>query len=159
MDEDWGRLATEIKAARLALGMTQKELAAAAGVGYSSLQRLESGHAFDGIPPSAYKVAQVFGWTHESPRLILAGGKPVLVEQAAGPAKTRDRSLPARVEQALAEGELVDTEVLELPGGLTVVVVGRSVGPRSDEEKAELGDALREWTRAQRKLKDIADEA
>ncbi|MET9953547.1 helix-turn-helix domain-containing protein [Streptomyces sp. NPDC006339] len=159
MDEDWGLLATEIKAARIALGMKQKDLAKAAGIGYSSLQRLEGGHRFEAVPPSAYKLAHFFGWTHESPRLILAGGKPVLAEPSDAPKETPRRGLPARVEAALEEGELLDTEVLELPGGLTVVVVARQDEARSAEERAELADALREWTRTQRKLKDIAEEA
>ncbi|MFC8155837.1 helix-turn-helix domain-containing protein [Streptomyces cinereoruber] len=159
MDEDWRRLAAEIKTARKVLGMTQQELAEAAKIGYSSLQRLEGGQVFADIPPSVYKVAAVLGWTPESPRLILSGEKPVAADVRSGEPAGRSRDLPARVEQALAEGDLVDTEVLELPGGLNVVVVGRSVGPRSAEERAELADALQEWARAQRKLKGLADEA
>ncbi|WP_282698062.1 helix-turn-helix transcriptional regulator [Streptomyces sp. CC208A] len=157
MDEDWGLLATEIKAARKARRMTQKDLAAAADIGFSTLQRLEAGQPFTTWPPSVDRVARVFGWTPESPRQILAGGKPTFADASAGTRPARDRSLPARVEQALAEGDLVDSEVLELPGGLNIVVVGKSVGPRSPEEQAELADALREWTRRQRKIRGIAE--
>ncbi|MFE7509715.1 helix-turn-helix transcriptional regulator [Streptomyces sp. NPDC057540] len=159
MHEDWGLLATEIKSARKARGMTQKELAAAADIGFSTLQRLEAGQPFTTWPPSLDRVARVFGWTPESPRLILDGGSPVLASARSVDNVSRSRDLPARVEQALAEGDLVDTEVLELPGGLNVVIVGRAVGPRSAEERAELADALQEWARAQRKLKGLADEA
>jgi DNA-binding XRE family transcriptional regulator len=158
MNEDWGRLATEIKAARATLAMTQKDLARAAGVGPASIQRLESGAGYDDIPPSAYKIATVFGWTAESLRAILAGRTSVPAERRE-PAPAPQRGLPARVEQALTDGDLVDTEVLELPGGLTVVVVARQDETRSAEEQADLADALREWTRARRKLKDITGEA
>lgn len=157
MDEDWGLLAAEIKTARKARRLTQKQLAEAADIGFSTLQRLEAGHPFSTWPPSVDRVARYFGWTPESPRLVLAGGKPVPAETATGTAPARDRSLPARVEQALAEGDLVDSEVLELPGGLNIVVVGKSVGPRSPEEQVELADALREWARRQRKIKGIAE--
>lgn len=160
MSEDWERLALKIKEARRALRMSQRDMAEAADIGFSTYQRLESGKPFRTWPPSADKAARFLGWTVGSPRAILAGGDPVMTEggqTAAAPAPAQQ--LPARVEHALAEGELVDTDVIELPGGLTLVVIAKAESGRSSEEEQRMAAAIKAWTRAQREIRGIADKA
>ncbi|MFF1961028.1 helix-turn-helix domain-containing protein [Streptomyces sp. NPDC058220] len=157
MSQDWARLAEVIKRARKGLGLTQVQMAKRAGVGFSTYQRLEGGKGFTDWPPSLDHVERAVGWSRGSARAVLAGGKPTSeVTLASGATDLKAQQLPARIEHALSEGDLVDTDVIELPGGLTLVVIAKSDAPRSAEDEREMGDVVKAWTRAQRKIRGIA---
>lgn len=162
MSQDWKRLAEAIRAARKARGWTQSDLAEAAGIGFSSLQRLESGKPFTRMPPSVAPVERALGWTVGSAELVLVGGDPRSLQDAAQGADERSAvqvarmRLPVMVEYELAHGELVDSPVIEVRPGLKVVmlVIRDPEGSAVDEVASD----IQAWTRVQRKLRGILAE-
>jgi transcriptional regulator with XRE-family HTH domain len=165
MIRDWERLAEAIKAARKARGWTQKDLAATARVGFSTVQRLESGKPASRTPASLPHVERALGWAHGSVEDILAGGEPtpegtpegqLELTQVRGTAPTLAAGMPLRVIQELTEGEVLDTEVLDLsrPGSDTrmVVVIKRGA---TDASPDQIREDLEVWTRVQRELRRI----
>ncbi|MCX5601556.1 helix-turn-helix transcriptional regulator [Streptomyces phaeochromogenes] len=174
MSRDWNRLATAIREARKRHGWGQSELAKEAGIGYSTVQRLESGSGYTTMPLTIDRVERALGWAPRSAEAIVAGGDPVLLVEAAPgevpatgtgeitvyPAADFIARLPVRIQHELTDSELVDTEVIELnrPGMRLVTFVVRD---RSDEEEGagRAAEDIKEWTRIQRRLRDIDTEA
>lgn len=78
VEPQWGRLGVAIRRQRKRLGMTQADLAQAAGVAMRTIGNYERGREPGGlgIPDGYYVVAGVVGWTAESVDAILAGGEP-----------------------------------------------------------------------------------
>jgi transcriptional regulator with XRE-family HTH domain len=80
MERDWKRLATAIKTAREAAGMTQRDLAEKAGIAVGSVQNLESGQARARMPQSLAKIEKALSWAGGSGVAILDGASgPVLI--------------------------------------------------------------------------------
>lgn len=75
-DADWTRLADHVRAARLAQGMTQAELADAAGIGFTTVQLLERGTPRTRLPNTIGAVELALGWAPGSARRVLEGGSP-----------------------------------------------------------------------------------
>lgn len=75
-DGDWLRLADHVRAARNALEMTQSDLAAKAGIGFTTVQLLERGTPRTRLPNTISAVEAALGWAPGSARAILAGGDP-----------------------------------------------------------------------------------
>ncbi|WP_405769156.1 helix-turn-helix domain-containing protein [Actinacidiphila glaucinigra] len=166
MDQDWARLARAIRRARegrlMGNGahMTQQDLATAAGVSESTVQNLEDeNRTYTRRPVTLPRIEAALGWGPGSADLVLAGGDPV----APQPTGTSDpdlpkvtgtsRRLPLRVQHELEDGEIIDTEVIDLSrGGMKmVVVVTRDPGVSDDELRADFA----EWSRVQRRLRGI----
>lgn len=83
MERDWKRLASAIRQAREAAGMTQIELAARAGIAEGSVQNLESGRPRNRIPQTLTKIEEVLGWATGSGVAILEGAAgPVTISRA-----------------------------------------------------------------------------
>ncbi|MCP3758175.1 helix-turn-helix domain-containing protein [Streptomyces sp. TBY4] len=162
MSQDWKRLAEAIRAARKVRGWTQSDLAEAAGIGFSSLQRLESGKPFTRMPPSVAPVERALGWTVGSGGLALAGGEPRSLQDAVADSDERSASqaarmrLPVMVEYELAHSELLDNPVIEVRPGLKVVMLVF----RDPESSApdEVASDIQAWTRLQRRLRGILAE-
>lgn len=77
MTNDWDRLAGAIRERRAALGMTQQQLADAAGVTRTTIKNLEGARQPTKRPPASLPaVENALGWTLGSARTILAGGEP-----------------------------------------------------------------------------------
>ncbi|MFD8144777.1 helix-turn-helix domain-containing protein [Streptomyces sp. NPDC059708] len=155
MSRDWERLARAIEAARNAMGLTQVALAAAAGVSESSIQNLESGAARKRTPPTLAKVEEALGWAAGTSNTILAGDEaPVrdtsaLEEAAAG-------TLPLRIVQALSDGPLLDTKILDLEddsGARMIVVVKGKQGATPEQ----IQRALEAWERTEAQLRSGGD--
>lgn len=167
MERDWERLGRALRAARLSEGVSQEDMATELGVGRSTIQKIERGHAF-GKPTLAIRAyARRVGWTEESVDRVLAGGTQNHVHEAsadlsAAPAVTEGSSLsegavsrlPVRIVNEIEnEGALVDTDVIPLgEGGNMVVVVKGAPGASPDEIKA----ALQAWLRAQSHLQELS---
>lgn len=75
-DGDWTRLADYVRAARTALGLTQRELAAKAGIGFTTVQLLESAAPRTRLPDTIPAVEAALGWAPGSARSVLLGGEP-----------------------------------------------------------------------------------
>ena len=77
MTNDWERLAGAIRERRQALGMTQQQLAEAAGVTRTTIKNLEGARQPTKRPPASLPaVEHALGWTLGSARAILDGDKP-----------------------------------------------------------------------------------
>ncbi|WP_433451495.1 helix-turn-helix domain-containing protein [Streptomyces sp. CA-142005] len=169
---DWKRLAEAIRDARKARGWRQEDLAEAAGTGYSTVQRAESSDGYKTMPLTIDKIERALGWAPGSARTVLEGGTPTLVTDSAipGPAAETPASdsgdaagfvsrLPARIQHELADGELVDTDVIELKRkGMRLIVFATRDPEQAPENRAEKAEDIREWTRVQRRLRGLASD-
>ncbi|WP_306317317.1 MULTISPECIES: helix-turn-helix transcriptional regulator [unclassified Streptomyces] len=157
----WPELATAIRAAREARGLSQVALAELAGVSEGTVQNLEDdGQRRSRIPPSLAKVEPHLGWTPGSGHDILRGGQPTPATPPADAppqsGKARDRlrdRLPLRIVDELeSDDDLIDSQVIELPGTdgarMTVVVHGRAAATPE-----QIQEALLAWRRAERNLR------
>lgn len=154
MDENWTAVAEALKASRLALGLSQEELADRSGTSRSTIQNLESAQQHRRrISRKTHEVAEILGWPDGYIDQLLAG-------EVAGPPARRRRpesappeprgDLPLAVAHELALGDLLDTRVVELgDSGAHMIVVVRSSETATPEE---IRSALEEWRRVSRKL-------
>ena len=94
-DDGWARLGEAIRDRRRALGMSQLELAQAAGISEAMLRVIERARRTNVRPATLGAVARALGWTRDSVDRVLAGGDPVLDED-------RDRSV-AELKRQVAE--------------------------------------------------------
>lgn len=74
MELDWSALGRNIREHRTALGLTQTQLAEAAGVAVSTVQNFEAGRESKRVPPSLTKIERALGWATGSSSDILNGG-------------------------------------------------------------------------------------
>ena len=159
----WARLATAIRAAREALGLSQETLAERAGVAEGSVQNLEAGKPRNRMPQTLTKIEPHLGWAPGSGRLILDGGDPVRAEAESDAADqeadtgTLHGKLPLRIVDELeSEDLLLDSTVIQLPGvngaRMTVVVHG-DPGATPQEIQA----ALLAWRQAEERLRRLPD--
>jgi transcriptional regulator with XRE-family HTH domain len=158
----WGKLATAIRAARDARGLSQGALAELAGISEGSVQNLESGKPRTRMPQSLAKIEPHLGWATGSGVAILNGEEPTPVpvahEASADLRGGKDRlrkKLPLRIVDELeSDDPLLDSAVIQLPGvggaRMTVVVHGRP-----DATPEQIQEALLAWRRAERKLKRL----
>ncbi|MFK0222836.1 helix-turn-helix domain-containing protein [Streptomyces vinaceus] len=153
MSRDWKRLGEAIEAARDALGMSQVGLAEAAGISESTVQNYEAGVVRVRTPVTLAQVERALGWEPGSGAAVLAGGDPT----PTAPAKP-ELNLPLRVTQALSDGQLIDTKILELndKSGAKMIVV---VKGRPNASPEEIQAALDAWERAEDRLRDVAHDA
>ncbi|WP_412078970.1 helix-turn-helix domain-containing protein [Streptomyces xanthophaeus] len=150
MTRDWERLAHAIEAARDAKGLTQVGLAEAAGISESTVQNLESGAERKRTPSTLPKVEEALGWAPGSGLAVLAGGEPTL---AGAPAAAEDLAgkLPMRIVQALGDGMLLDTKILDLEdeSGARMIVV---VKGKQNATPEAIERALLAWERTEAQL-------
>jgi len=75
MTPDWKRLAEAIRAGRKAKGpgYRQEDVAREAGVGLATVQRLESGTGYKGMPRTIEQIERALGWAPGSAEGILVG--------------------------------------------------------------------------------------
>ena len=159
----WAALATAIRAAREARGLTQEALAELAGVAEGSVQNLESRKPRNRMPQTLTKIEPHLRWEAGSGRLILDGGKPIPSGAAPpdGPSgadsdKLR-RKFPLRIVGELeSDDPLLDSAVIQLPGTkgarMTVVVHG---DPGATPQQIQ--EALLAWRKAEQELRRLPD--
>jgi transcriptional regulator with XRE-family HTH domain len=163
MTMDWVRLGAAVKASRKAMGITQPQLGAAAGVSRATVQNIEAGQDYARVTPTLRAIERALDWQEGSIEVVLAGGDPVapgavpFPEPPPEPVRSLSRfvpgRLPLRVVQELEEGgPVLDARVLDLaPGGgggkITIVVTGE-VDATPDQVRA----ALLAWERAELRL-------
>lgn len=156
----WAELATAIRTAREARGLSQVGLAELAGVSEGSVQNLESGTPRNRMPQTLARIEPHLGWAAGSGRAVLDGGKPTPAADqsdiAAIEGKLR-RKLPLRIVDELeSDDPLLDSTVIQLPGvdgaRMTVVVHGRP-----DATPEQIQEALLAWREAERKLRRLPD--
>jgi transcriptional regulator with XRE-family HTH domain len=174
MERDWTRLGRALAAARRAMDgrPTQQQLAEIVGVSRATVQAVERGKPFTKITPTLRAVERAVGWKEGSLESVLAGAEPAPARAGlrgglfADPyAAAADRpvlagGLPLRVVQELSEGEVLDTEVLDLtgPGSRCKMIVVLKRERDSGEIDAErLRAELAAWSRVQRRIRRIAD--
>lgn len=165
MEDNWTALAAAVKQRRKALRLSQIELAEAADVSRSTVQKLEKGENLGISRKTLGSVGRALGWAEGSVDAVLRG-KPPTADQAASasPAAGGHESdawteladrLPASFVHELANGKVFATDVqdLTMDGALrvfTVVIRNPDQEPRSPEQvKAE----TEAWYRAQRELR------
>lgn len=165
MADDWERLAGAIRASRTRLRLTQKELAAAAGVAHNTIKNLESGHfPYATRPRKLPDVAHALGWTPGSVDAVLAGGDPTVSEpepQRQVRDVTLPEGMPERVREAIQGGAVVEAKVLEMPGerpGMRMVtLLMRDEDAVVDPEEVRAN--LAKWDRLQREAQRITIDA
>lgn len=136
----------------------QQDLADAAGVTRQSVQSLESGKEYKRWPESLEPVVKALGWESD----IVARYLNPEPEGAQNGATARlAEGMPVRVVQELSSGEVVDTEVIELgiPGSpFKLVGILKQDADTADLDPEEMSRVLREWSRMQRAMRQIADD-
>jgi len=152
MSKDWERLAQAIEAARDAKGLTQVGLAKAAGVSESTVQNFEAGVPRTRTPVTLSKVEAALGWAPGSGASVLSGGDPTPLSSDKGVAPPEyGGDLPIRIQQALADGPLVDARIVELEddSGARMIVVVRG---KAGASPADLKRALEAWEGAEARI-------
>ncbi|MEU2755980.1 helix-turn-helix transcriptional regulator [Streptomyces albidoflavus] len=160
MDRDWVRLGRALAEGRKEAGLTQAEAASRLDTSVSTVQAIERGGTWAKPTPTIRAYVRLVGWTDDSVERVLAGGEPSRVVEAtadlsvagAEPGAPVPDGLPLRVAAELASGPLLDTMVIQLPGGGQAVVVARGKEGGSPEE---IQAALEAWRRAQPQLQEI----
>ena len=166
MDPDWTRLGKALQAARRApsIGLTQEEMAVALGVGRSVIQLIEGGKEYKKPTPAMRTYAARVGWAEGSVERVLAGGDPILTgqleteppakaDQEAPAESAADAGLPLRIVHELkTRGDLLDTAVIPLGDGASMVVVVKGKPGASQEEIAR---NLEAWREAQGQLMEL----
>lgn len=157
----WRRLATAIRAAREARGLSQEALAELAGVAEGSVQNLEGGKPRSRMPQTLAKLEPHLGWAEGSGRLILDGGDPILSGSSRSGGESDEgklrNKLPLRIVDELeSDDPLLDSAVIQLPGTksarMTVVVHG---DPGATPQ--EIQEALLAWRKAEQSLRRLPD--
>lgn len=157
----WARLATAIRAAREARGLSQEALAVAAGIAEGSVQNLEAGKPRNRMPQTLAKIEPHLGWAAGSGRLVLDGGDPVPADSAPSDSDVDDAKLRRKyslriVDELESDDPLLDSAVIQLPGTkgarMTVVVHG---GPGATPEQIQ--EALLAWRKAEQELRRLPD--
>ncbi|WP_459251021.1 hypothetical protein [Streptomyces youssoufiensis] len=122
-----------------------------------TLLSLEAGEERTRIPPSLSKLERALGWAPGTAVRILEG------EEDYPPAEPKPapyaEGMPLRVIQELTEGQVLDTEVLDLtrPGSNSrIVVVYKRDSPAADADPEAMRRDIEEWTRVQRAMRQIA---
>lgn len=77
-DEAWRGLGDAIKRRRVALGMTQEDLAETAIVAVGTIRNLEKGRRVRHL--TLPKITRALGWAEDSYVLVLEGGVPIIEE-------------------------------------------------------------------------------
>jgi transcriptional regulator with XRE-family HTH domain len=118
MTNDWDRLARAIRERRQVLGLTQQQLADAAGVTRTTIKNLEGARQPTKRPPASLpSVEQALGWSLGSARAVLAGGEPTL--GAAAPADPDSRyEIEYDPDAPEGVGMIVRNTVIEVIGVL-----------------------------------------
>lgn len=159
----WARLATAIRAAREARGLSQEALAERAGVAEGSVQNLEAGKPRNRMPQTIAKIEPHLGWAEGSGRLILDGGDPIPAGSTPGEDSSEASTDKIRrkyslriVDELESDDPLVDSAVIQLPGAngarMTVVVHGNP-----DATPQQIQDALLAWRKAEQELRRLPD--
>jgi len=159
MDPDWQRLGQALKATRSKVRdpqtgakLTQEQAAAELGLSRSVIQNIERGVGFDKPTPTIRQYARRLGWDEDSVDCVLAGGDYTLAPDD-NPAAAPLAGLPVRIQHELEQdGEIVDTAVIQLPGGGTAVVVVKNPPGATPEQRKQ---NLEAWLRAQPALQGL----
>jgi transcriptional regulator with XRE-family HTH domain len=170
---DYARLAAAIVAARKARGWLQNEFIQTSGLGKSTVQRLERGESGSPYPTrtTITILERVLGWSPGSVEIVLEGGDPTRLPGHASPGmeppatpdgagQPQISALPLAARNVLEQGELLDTEVIDLsrPGTDFHILVVAKVGITDDEEKRErMRQAIEQWLMLRKGIRDMAD--
>ncbi|MGK4583453.1 helix-turn-helix domain-containing protein [Kitasatospora sp. HPMI-4] len=151
MSMDWVRLGVAIRDARDAIGWTQQELANRSQVSVATIRQLEGGKQRTRHSLAADRVGSALGWTPESVKAVLDGGKPTTGAAAEAPAEPGASAdalagLSLRIRRELAAGQVLDGAVLDLPAAGRLSVVMIPLVPE-DASEDEIQAALEEWKR------------
>ena len=136
MTRDWARLGEQLRAARVARGMEQRDAAENIGVKRGALYNIENG-TIAKVTPTVLAYARLVGWSEESVGLVLEGGDAVERQGGIGSERALPSDLSVHVQQSLREGPLLDARVAEVstPSGrvtATIVVRGEDGTPPED---------------------------
>lgn len=149
--DDWDGLARALRAARNNLGLTQQELADRAGVGIGTVKNLEGRRTTTRWPISIAKIEKALGKPE--------GWARAIVERRTSAETTEQPStLPVGVRRALAEGETLGADVIDLsrPGSSFRLIVVAQIGVYDTDDKVnDLREEMEEWMRIQRGVRDL----
>lgn len=169
MERDWTRLGGMLAAAREARAITQQEMADRIGVKRNALWRLERGES-KRVTGTHRAYARHVGWAAGSIERVLDGLDPVVGESPGdsptqgldgssvenGPAYAR--GMPSRVAVQVANGDVYDTDIIDLStsSSAPLVMIAKDLPPDATEE--ERRTYVRMWTRIQREVRQIVDD-
>jgi transcriptional regulator with XRE-family HTH domain len=149
MTREWERQRAAVKTEREKLGLTQVELAGEAGVTESTIQNLEGQRPYKRRPGSLDLVWSTLERLRQTAEAQDAPRSPA--------ARHKD-AVPLRVQHELNDGDIVDTDVIDLSrGGMKLVVVVTRDPEAPSGDPAAMREDFAEWTRVQRALRGIAE--
>ncbi len=165
MTHDWTHLGTLLRADREARMLTQEALGERIGVGRARIAAIEGGDV-KRITQTVRAYAREVGWEDGSMEEVLRGGEPT---RRSGDNATNspsesagidiERLLPLRLVQELEDGQVVDTDMIDLTPDGSLAVMMLVVDRGGDQASPERISAdLREWSRKQRAIRRIAAE-
>lgn len=93
--DDWVRLGDAVRDRRVELGMTQEDLADAAGIATGTVRNLENGNRVRDL--TLPKINRALGWTEGSYKLVFDGQPPRIAEPEAEPDDALHLPRPADV--------------------------------------------------------------
>ncbi|WP_171987730.1 helix-turn-helix transcriptional regulator [Streptomyces sp. MP131-18] len=160
--KDWARLGSYLRESRDRLRDTQATLGARIGADRNTIRRIEQGKARR-VTDTITKFAREVGWTAGSIEDVLAGGEPTSVAGQAGEGSGTEATrqdlldrLPERVLQELTDGEVIDTDVLDLrEDGSTAVLTLVVERGGTTASRDQVREDLKAWGQAQRKIRRI----
>ncbi|MGW4300372.1 helix-turn-helix domain-containing protein [Streptomyces sp. NPDC004646] len=110
MATKWTRLGEELKAARVARGIEQQDVAAQIGVSRGAIRNIERGDITK-VSPTVRQYARIVGWTEDSPERVVDGGDPVRAESSSASVAP---DLAMDVQESLRRGPLLKSQVVEV---------------------------------------------
>jgi len=160
--DDFARLGEQLKAARQARRprVSQTDVAAALGVGRSTIQKMESDQVGQVTPTTVQAYARWLGWTEDSIQHVLAGGDPKMATDDGKPAlrPVPDLGLPPDVEYELRNGKVLSNQIFNLgpdeeDGQIIVSLVGRKNATPEEVERIAA-----KYRRMRRRLQGVVSE-
>ncbi|MQY07757.1 helix-turn-helix domain-containing protein [Actinomadura macrotermitis] len=144
---------------RVQLGLRQSDLAVAAGVSETTVRNIEAGR-IGGRPTKWPLVERALGWAPGSFEVLEAGEQPRQLDASPSepPSGEWAARLPKRVRDELAEHELFDSAVLDIAGGLRVIVLALETDPPPPERHGRRRRVER-WEGVQRQIHAAATES
>ncbi|MFI8942663.1 helix-turn-helix domain-containing protein [Streptomyces syringium] len=165
MDRDWARLGQAVQAARKKMGLTQAQLGEQLEVSRATVQLIEHGKEFVNVTRTHRALEPIFGWCRGSVEAVLNGGEPTPLSADAPDSATEAEQgeesqelLPLRIRQALGDGHLLDSTVIDLPAegsdepDAQIVIVVRS---KPDATPERMRQSVAAWERVERQLRAI----
>jgi hypothetical protein len=169
MEPDRERLAATMQARRVNLDLQWKDVAKRMGMSEANLHRIRTGQ-ISLTPDATAAIERALEWEGGSVQKILSGAEPTHMSASSPRATSTPEpptahspqisTLPLAAQDVLDQGELLDTEVIDLsrPGAEFHLLVVAKVGIKDDQEKREkMREVIEHWVMLRKGIRDMAD--